>query len=77
MHKYLAIACLAGAAALAGCATDPEYAKRTAKSTPEGEIYTGSRIPKKSTEEASSKSVSGDTWRRESTQAIGNAPRAN
>jgi len=76
MHKYLAIACLAVTAAVAGCATDPNYANRNAKSTQEGEIYTGSRIPKKAPE-AGSKTMTGEAWRRENTQAIGNAPRGN
>lgn len=77
MPKVFAIAFLAGAAVLAGCATDPNYGKSQTAAGKDEEVYTGSRLPRKSSQETSAKTMSGDTWRRESTQAIGNMPRGN
>lgn len=77
MIKVFAIAFLAGAAVLAGCATDPNYGKSQSAANKDEEVYTGSRLPRKSGDETSAKAVSGDAWRRESSQAIGNMPRGN
>ena len=76
MDNYLAIAAVAAALGLAGCATDPSTASASSASK-DPETITGSRIPAKSTSSGPVKSVSGDAWRRESAPVIGNQPRGN
>ena len=80
MNKYLALATFSVALGLAACATDPKAttapASQPAGSSKDSETITGSRIPTKSSG-SSVQSVSGEAWRRETTQTIGNAPRGN
>jgi ABC-type glycerol-3-phosphate transport system substrate-binding protein len=76
MDNCLAIAAVAAALGIAGCATDPKAASAPSASKDQ-ETITGSRIPAKPSSAQSVKSVSGDAWRRESTTVIGNQPRGN
>ena len=76
MNKLLAIAMMAGTVGIAGCATDPKSAS-TPSASKDAEIVTGSRIPRKADADQPAKTISGDTWRRESTTVIGNQPRGN
>lgn len=76
MDNCLAIAIVAAALGLAGCATDPQAA--SARSASKDEItITGSRIPPKPTAAQMVKSVSGEAWRRETSVVIGNQPKGN
>ncbi len=76
MDNYLAIAVVAAALGLAGCATDPKAASVPSASKDQ-ESITGSRIPPKPSAAPSVRSVSGESWRRESSPVIGNQPRGN
>lgn len=76
MDNYLAIAVVATALGLAGCATDPKAASAPS-ATKDQETITGSRIPPKPSAAPTVKSVSGEAWRRESAPVIGNQPRGN
>ena len=77
MKHELAIAVLAGTLGLAGCATAPDQPKSPTASKDQGEVITGSRIPRKSGPEQPVKSVTGEEWRRDSGTVIGNQPRGN
>lgn len=77
MDNYLAIAIVAAALGLAGCAADPKAASIPSDATNSGTLVTGSRIPPKSAAARSVRSVSGEAWRRETTPVIGNQPLGN
>lgn len=75
MDKYLAIAVLAGALGLAGCATtDAPASATTAKD--DGEVVTGSRIARKNESTQAVKNVSKEEFTRD-TKVMGSAPRGN
>lgn len=76
MNKLFAIALMAGTVGIAGCATDPKSAS-TPSAPKDTEVVTGSRIPRKAEADQPAKTMSGDTWRRESTSVIGSQPRGN
>jgi hypothetical protein len=76
MNKLFAIALMAGTVGIAGCASDPKSASTPSASKDE-EVFTGSRLPRKVSTDQPSKTISGDTWRRDSTSVIGSQPRGN
>ena len=61
MKKILALSLLAMALSGAGCATQPT----TASSDSGGEVYTGSRIPRKNAEGSGVRTIEGSTYKQD------------
>jgi hypothetical protein len=76
MNRFLAFAAFAAALGLAGCAV-PDQKAESAPAPKNDEYVTGSRIPVRSGSSQPVTSVSGDTYRRESSAVIGSSPRGN
>ena len=74
MTKLLPIATAALAFGLAGCAVDPAATSQTASKPKDNETITGSRIPRPTSGDQPVTQMTGETWKRESSSAIGNQP---
>ena len=78
MNRFPALAAIAVTLGIAGCATPDQKADSASAPAPKNEEFvTGSRIPVRASGSQPVSSVSGDTWRRENSQVIGNSPRGN
>ena len=75
MDKYLAIAFIAGALGLAGCATTDPNSTTAPSATKDKEYVTGSRLPRKTSADQPVGSISKEDWQRGSSSVITNAPK--